>query len=496
MKTVHLSELSNFYIEKLNSGKTVGLCHGNFDVIHVGHINHFEQARAMVDILIVSITSDVHIQKTKEISIFNQDQRAKVLAALGIVDLVVIVNDESSVPLLEKLKPNYYFKGPDYSDFNDSSGRLKAEHDCVKKHGGEIFFTTSAKESSTKVIKTLKNTNKLKVPPEKFELPDFDLLNKQLKNKNFLVIGESILDRYNSCSPLGKSAKHPIVAQQVVKSEIHLGGSLAIANHLAGLGCEVTVLTDFNIVDKDIISKSLRSNIKVKNIGSNTRPTITKARFIDELTNNHLFETYEMDDTFLESEFEIKLENYYVESVKDVDSVLIVDYGHGLISDRFIEFLKSKINTNAFYIANAQANAGNFGLNSILRYEWCDAIVLNGSEVQLEMRQSNLDARKLVKTFSNRVQSPNILITLGKKGLVFKSENGSILEKAAFSSEGIVDRTGAGDALLACFTAFNTLGISTNELLNLCNLGGYFSSNFIGNAKSLSLLDLYGIALK
>ena len=492
-KIVDLSEFKKLNVKDLKKGKVVGLCHGNFDVLHVGHINHFEQARRTVDFLIVSITSDICIQKTKEIAVFNQDQRAQVLSALACIDLVVIVDDESSVPLIEELKPNYYFKGPDYAGYSDPSGRLKQEHDCVIKNGGEIFFTTSKKESSSKVIEMLENTSKLKFPQVEFELPDFELISKELKNRKILIIGETILDKYNSCRPLGKSAKHPIVAQQVVKSETHLGGALAIANHMAGLGCEVTVITNFNPSEKDLILKYLKNNVTIDNIGVPERPTITKTRYIDELTNTHLFETYEMDDTFLGRDAENELENYYLKSLKNADSVLIVDYGHGLISDEFLEFLKSKKVSEVSYVANAQANAGNLGLNSILRYEWCDSIVLNGSEVQLEMRQSKLGARKLLKNFSKRVITPNILITLGKNGLVYKSENGALIEKGAFSAEGIVDRTGAGDALLACYTVFHTLDITSSELLNFCNLGGYFSSRFVGNADSLTLFALYQI---
>ena len=63
-------------------------------MLHVGHISHFEQARRMVDVLIIGITSDTCIQKTKEKSLFNQDQRAQVLAALAFIDLVVIVDDD------------------------------------------------------------------------------------------------------------------------------------------------------------------------------------------------------------------------------------------------------------------------------------------------------------------------------------------------------------------------------------------------------------------
>lgn len=66
----------------------------------------------------------------------------------------------------------------------------------------------------------------------------------------------------------------------------------------------------------------------------------------------------------------------------------------------------------------------------------------------------------------------------------------------AISSLGVVDRTGAGDALLACYVAFNTLDLSKNDFLNFCNLGGFFASTFVGNEKKLTLNDLYKLSSK
>lgn len=493
-KVVHLSELSEVDFVELKKQKIVGLCHGNFDVLHVGHINHFKEARSIVDYLIVGVTSDDCVQQSKEASLFNQDQRTEVLASIDMIDLVVIVNSESSVPLINIAKPNYYFKGPDYSDLNDPSGRLKQELDSVTNYGGITRFTNSLKQSSTEIIKKSVNSKRLKVLSEDLNLPDMSSIHQQLDGKKILVIGETILDKYNSCISLGRSAKHPIVAQQVINSEIHLGGILAIANHLSGLGCNVDVITDFNKLDENLILNSLGNKVNINNIGNSVKPTICKTRYIDYLTKSHLFETYEMNDAFIDWQTEKKLKNVFLGGLQKADTVLIVDYGHGLFTDSFIQYLKEKKIPSVQYTANAQANAGNHGLNSVFRYEWCDSIVLNGSEVQLEMRQRKLEPKKLLKNFSKKVSAPNILITLGKKGLIYKAEDGSITEKNAISSRGIVDRTGAGDALLACYVAFNTLDLSKNELLNFCNLGGYFASMFVGNEKKLTLNDVYQLS--
>ena len=163
-------------------------------------------------------------------------------------------------------------------------------------------------------------------------------------------------------------------------------------------------------------------------------------------------------------------------------------------SNFIIDFLKSKKSPRVRYTANAQANAGNFGLNSISRYGWCDSMVLNGSEVQLEMRQGNLNPQEIIHNLSKQFNSNNILITLGSKGLIFKPKDGPIIESEAVGSSGILDKTGAGDALLSCFVALQSLNISENFKLHICNLAGYLMSKTLGNSQTLTLSNLQELA--
>ena len=142
-KIVHLIDFNKKKL--LINNFVVGLCHGNFDVLHIGHIKHFESARNKVDFLVVGLTSDNFIFKGKDRPIFTQSQRASVLASLSMIDLVVIVDHESSVPLINKIKPQFYFKGIDYRGYNDPTGRLELEENAVVKNGGKIFFTSNPK---------------------------------------------------------------------------------------------------------------------------------------------------------------------------------------------------------------------------------------------------------------------------------------------------------------------------------------------------------------
>src|SRR5262245_30590053 len=74
--------------------RTIVLCHGAFDLVHVGHMIHFEEARALGDILVVTVTADKHITKKRSVSM-REDYRARQVASLEIVDFVAIVDEPS-----------------------------------------------------------------------------------------------------------------------------------------------------------------------------------------------------------------------------------------------------------------------------------------------------------------------------------------------------------------------------------------------------------------
>ena len=104
------------------------LCHGVFDLIHIGHIKHFERAREFGDILLVSVTSDKHVKKGPGTPLFNEKLRAQFLSSVKNIDFVYINNDETPINLIHQIKPNFYIKGSDYSDpSEDITGNILKE---------------------------------------------------------------------------------------------------------------------------------------------------------------------------------------------------------------------------------------------------------------------------------------------------------------------------------------------------------------------------------
>ena len=147
--------MNNFIkkIQKLkNKNKKIGMVHGVFDVVHVGHIIHFLEAKKKVDFLIASVTSDKYVNKAPGKPIFSVTNRIKVLENLKLIDLVIESNSNNALKNISLIKPNFYFKGAEYKDNKDITNNIKLEKECVKKFGGEIVFTEGQVFSSSKII--------------------------------------------------------------------------------------------------------------------------------------------------------------------------------------------------------------------------------------------------------------------------------------------------------------------------------------------------------
>ena len=109
-------------------GKKIILCHGVFDVLHYGHVLHFEEAKKLGDILVVSVTSDKFVNKGPNRPIFNLETRMRMLSSIKDIDFVIANNNQTPIDLIKNLKPNIYCKGKDYiNNSKDLTGNIKKE---------------------------------------------------------------------------------------------------------------------------------------------------------------------------------------------------------------------------------------------------------------------------------------------------------------------------------------------------------------------------------
>ncbi|MCS6553777.1 D-glycero-beta-D-manno-heptose 1-phosphate adenylyltransferase [Curtobacterium flaccumfaciens] len=130
------------------AGRRVVFTNGCFDVVHRGHTTYLRQARDLGDLLVVALNDDDSVRRLKgpERPINPAEDRAGVLAALACVDLVTVFATDTPIPLIERLRPEVYVKGGDYSP------EMLTETEVVRGYGGEVVMVDYVPEHSTSAV--------------------------------------------------------------------------------------------------------------------------------------------------------------------------------------------------------------------------------------------------------------------------------------------------------------------------------------------------------
>jgi len=158
-KVLPITALSGVRDELRERQLTVGLAHGCFDILHSGHVHYLTQAARRCDVLFVSITSAPHVNKGPGRPVFDDEARSAVLSALEVVGHVVVNDAPTAIPVLEALRPDFYFKGADYSNTDDP--RLLDEIEALRGHGGAFVLTDGTVfDSSTRAVRILQGANR------------------------------------------------------------------------------------------------------------------------------------------------------------------------------------------------------------------------------------------------------------------------------------------------------------------------------------------------
>lgn len=133
------------------AGEPITLANGNFDLLHVGHVRYLEGAKALGGKLVVAINSDASVRALKGEGrpLMPENERAEIVAALAVVDAVVIFSELDARAIIREIRPDVQAKGTDYTV--DSV----PERDAVAECGGRVEIVGDRKHhSSSEILRT------------------------------------------------------------------------------------------------------------------------------------------------------------------------------------------------------------------------------------------------------------------------------------------------------------------------------------------------------
>jgi rfaE bifunctional protein nucleotidyltransferase chain/domain len=494
-KVLTSESLDRLIVANEREQKRVVLSHGVFDLVHPGHIKHLELAKKEGDLLIVSIIPDRFVNKGPGRPIFNEQVRAEMIAALQYVDYVVIAGHDSPVDLIRLLKPAVFAVGDETLDEWIDDPRYREIEQALHDVDGRVHQTGSKKFSSTHLLNAYFDV----LTPQASEFIDnFHSLYKiddtleslrNLKNLRVLVIGDAIIDEYHFCRPYGMASKSASIAAQFINAESHAGGSMAVANHLAGF-CDsvdlVTCLGEQN-TQEVFIRQALKPNVTPHFFFRDDAPTTLKRRYVQRYLMSKVFEVSYYNDVFLHGDVLNILNNFLEARLPDYDLVVVADFGHGLLSPTTINILGQK----AKYLAlNTQNNSINNGYNLVTRYPRADYICIDEEETRLAGRDRFGPIEEIVLNIAGQLNCKMMTTTRGYRGSLTYIPPKVFVQTPVFSRE-VVDPTGAGDAYFALTAACACMGYPPELVGFIGNVIGALAVRIIGNKQPVSQSDVF-----
>ncbi|MCK5149018.1 HAD-IIIA family hydrolase [bacterium] len=262
-KIMTLDELKGISDELRRSRSKVGYTSGAFDILHAGHVDYLEKAKACCDILIVGVNSDSSIKqyKGKDRPINPETQRLKVVAGLESVDYVFLFKERRNRKNIEALKPDFYIKAGDYTPDKLTS------KDVVESYGGKVILIPLVEQVSSSHI-----IDKISL----LQLSDRNWINEH--HSEFLEVGPSktsravFLDRdgtinreINYLHEPEKFELLPGVIEGLIQFQ-SMGYRLVIITNQPGIGLGYYTKEDFYRVNLAMLEKLSAHGILIEKI--------------------------------------------------------------------------------------------------------------------------------------------------------------------------------------------------------------------------------------
>ena len=479
-------------------GKSIALCHGVFDLVHPGHIIHFEQASEMSDILVVSITSQEYVRKGPDRPYFNNEMRTKVLSAIECIDYVLISEGYTVDDIVEVVEPDVYVKGSEYAEEDaDITGKIREERELVERHGGRIAFTGGDVFSSTKLINTALSglpedvRNYMEDFKSRHTMDEIMSFAERAKELKVLVIGDVIIDKYTYCSVQGLMSKDMGYSTRKKYSEEYMGGSVAIARHLSSFSNHVTLMSIIGSENGrlECLEEHLQEKMQLKIFQSKQFPTIVKHRYLMRNQKREEYKKFFAINNIpdpMRYENNIKKEFYEAleQCIEDYDVCFVCDFGHGLVDRDMISLVEKKAK---YIVLNCQTNSTNYGLNIITKYHRADVFSLDQKELKLAFPDDADDEQKALQNLSRHLNAKGYL-TRGSMG-AYAIDEKEIKSCPAFTLN-VKDTVGAGDAFFAVSGIFQAAGADCEIGTFMGNIGGALGAHIVGNKEAVEKVNV------
>ncbi len=480
-------------------GERVVQCHGTFDLIHPGHIIHFEEAKRLGDVLVVTVTAAEFVNKGPGRPCFSDELRLRSLAALACIDYVVLVPHPAAVEAIECVRPHIYCKGKEYQDPSvDVTGNIADDILTVQKYDGRMAYVGEVAFSSTKLLNRFfeNHTNGVKAycqsVQQMADAPTIRTMVEDFSRLRVLIIGDIIFDQYVSVVVQGLTSKNRILSSRHLGQDMQAGGALAGYRHVRQFTEHVKIIGLLG--QEPWVNNELGTHLDTPGdalVRDARLTTIVKQRFVEPVRDgkelSKLFSVNYLDEHPPLPEIEEVLIKAAQDHISSADLVLAMDFGHGVFSSRMRELVQG---AKCFLALNCQTNSNNHGFNIInRRYSRTDMFSLDQRELHLACGRKHLDYLADLSHLRSSFGASYAWLTRGSYE-TFGVQGTDQQTKCPVFEHNVVDTVGAGDAFFAVAAMAARTGMPLEIATFLGQLAGAQAVRIVGNSRSIRKADI------
>jgi cytidyltransferase-like protein len=498
-KIIPFAEIPEVIRKEKEMGNKIVQCHGTFDLIHPGHVIHFEESKGMGDVLIVTVTGEKFVNKGPGRPYFNDELRLKSITALESVDYVAIIPYPAAIEAIEAVSPDIYCKGKEYENAEeDVTGNMADDVRTVEATGGVIRYAGSVVFSSTKLLHGNFSTQSPEVKSfcqsiaKRYSSNEIRSIIDSFSTLKVLIVGDIIFDEYETVQVQGLTSKNRILSGRRLYGNQQAGGALAVYRH----ALEFTENVQFvSLVGSEAwVEPIIRKFVKEDNnkiVSCDKFTTVRKLRFVEPYKDgaelNKLFSVNYINEAEISDSAEQKVLDSLDSMIEDFDLVLVMDFGHGLLTPRIRELVQEKA---PFLSLNCQTNSYNHGYNIINRqYSRADSFSLDETEIKLSCGLKKPDFPEALKGLKHDLSAKYAWLTRGAIETLGLDAENHVSRCPSFENE-VIDPVGAGDAFCTIASLAAAKGLPVDAGTYLAQMAGAQAVRIIGNAEAIKKADL------
>lgn len=476
------SSASLWVRENAGTGKRTVFVSGTFNIVHPGHLRLLRFASECGDFLVVGVLSD----RLAENAHLTQRNRLDGVAAISWVDHAFIL-DDAPADFIAELRPSVVIKGKEHEELDNP------ELAVLQSYGGQLLFSSG--DTTFSSLELIRNEtgfiNHSSIVKSKgyIERHGIDVVGlgavlEQMGSLKVCVLGDTIVDEYIQCDPLGMSQEDPTIVVAPILSEKFVGGAAIVAAHARALG---TKSVDFISVTGDdeaggyIAEKLASYGVHARLINDDSRPTTLKQRY--RAGNKTLLRVSHLRQHKISRALQKQALQHFLEASADVDLVIFSDFNYGALPQELVDEISAECrHRGIMMVADSQSSSQ---VGDVSRFAGATLLTPTEREARIALGNQEDGLVVIAERLRQKANAENIVITLGAEGLLVHAK---VIEEGQWLTDRLEalniapkDPAGAGDCLLICTSMAMALGCTLWESIYLGSLAAACQVGRIGN---------------